>query len=269
MSTVQKGNWDVDFTQEAKASSDNKPKTDYMDMTKPGNYIIRLVGPHIKCRKHFNPYRATVQDDERNVDPAWQAGFTPGRRYAINIIDRADSKLKVLEKGSKVFKNFANYKSITKKDPAGKEGPNFAVVVTVPNLPNGKPDKLNTDYAVMPLEAAPFTADEVKMIKEKGLWPLAELYKSTPAEKMKEMWDALPADKKIAPKRENKSDKTDDGDDDASTTVASTTVAGTTVATTKVAEVVKEEMKGAPAESDDIFAPDGGGSGGANSAELF
>jgi len=40
------------------------------------------------------------------------------------------------------------------------------------------------------------------MIKSQGLWPLKDLYKSTPAEKRQEMWDALPEEKRVAPKKD-------------------------------------------------------------------
>jgi len=216
---AESGNWDEDFKvdengKRAGASSSNgtQGKAQYVKWDKTGDYTIRLVGPHIKCRKHFKPYIAIVQDDEKGIDPAWQAGFFPQQRFAINVIDRADGKLKILEKPWSVFEHFANYKSIFKKDPAAikgvagadYDGPNFLVKVTIPMGPDGKPNLLKTEYAVVHLEAAPLTAEERQMIKTQKLWPIKEIYKSTSAEKMKEMWDALPEEKKIAPKRKDK-----------------------------------------------------------------
>lgn len=260
MSKPKTGNWDEESkqaeTKNANASSDsNRPKTDYMDMSKPGDYNVRLVGPHVWFRKHFKPYRATVQDEDKGVDPAWQAGFVPGLRAAINVIDRADGKLKILEKGTTVFNKFAEYKSIFNKDPAGKDGPDFRIKVTIP-MKNGQPNKLKTEYSVTHMKDAPFTDVEKKMfvkLDDKGnvikgedgkavsnLWPLKEIYKSTPAEKLKEMWDALPPEKRIAPKKE-----TLDGDGGSSNSPSETK---------PEAKPIAEKMEKAPAASEDMFA---------------
>lgn len=251
MSKAEKGNWDEDFKEDAggeKPSNQDRPKTLYMDMSKPAKYTVRLVGPHVKCRKHFKPYRAVVQDNEKNVDPAWQAGFFPQKRYAVNVIDRSDGKLKILEKGASVFKHFANYKAVFGKDPAGvKDGPDFLITVTVPKGPNGQLNKLKTDYTVTHLKEAPLTKEEIEMIKAQKLWPLTDIYKSTPPEKMKEMWDALPDDKKIPPKREG--DNSDSGD---TRPAQSAQPANIPVVQAKV-EPVEEKMEGAPADSEDLF----------------
>jgi len=61
---AQVGNWDEDFKIETKNTDSNKSrKLVFMNLNKPGNYRIRLVGDYIVCRKHFRPYKATVQDD--------------------------------------------------------------------------------------------------------------------------------------------------------------------------------------------------------------
>lgn len=203
------GNWDADFQteEERKESSGGEyQKATYMDTGEPGTYKFRLAGPHVKFRKHWKPFRATVKDDGKSSDPAWQAGFVPGRRFAINVIDKTGlaegetGELKILEKGAMVFKNFANYKQATGKDPAGKDGPDFVMTVTVP-MKDGKPNKMKTEYSVIPVEAAPFSEAERAMIKENGLFALKDIYKPLATEKLKELWDELPEDKKIAPKK--------------------------------------------------------------------
>jgi hypothetical protein len=208
------GDWDKDFnTTDENSGGDEKTKINYIDMSKPGNYRVRLVGPHVKCRKHFKPYTATVQDGDKGIDPAWQAGWIPGKRNAINIIDKTGKKpgevgeLKVLEKGQTVFSGFANYKSVFGIDPAGKDGPDFNINVKVPMGSDGKPNKLKTEYSVTHIEKAPFTKEEIAMIKEKGLYPLPDIYRSTTAEKMQEMWDAIPEEKRKAPVFVKKDDK--------------------------------------------------------------
>jgi hypothetical protein len=250
---AEKGNWDADFNEEEKPVMDESKKTLYLDTSKPGKYIVRLVGAHVKCRRHFKPYRATVQDDEKNIDPAWLAGFFPSRRFAVNVIDRADNKLKVLEKGVTVFKTFADYKSATGKDPAGiKEGSDFVITVSIP-----KGNKLNTEYSVISIKETPLTKEEIEMIKAQKLWPLTQIYKSTPAEKMKEMWDALSDSQKIAPKRDN---------DDGAKTSASTAAPS---APSKPAPVMEEKMESSPANSEDLFAEKDGDKEDTDSTKLF
>ena len=261
---AEKGNWDEDFKDEEKTSngsgdqaSSTGRKPAYMDLSKPGDYKVRLVGPHIKCRKHFKPYRATVQDTDKETDPAWKAGFFPPRRFAVNVIDKTGIKagetgvLKILEKGSQVFKNFASYKAVKGVDPAGKDGPDFNINVKIPK----KDDKMSTEYTVMPIDKAPLTESEIKMIKEQTLFPLTEIYKSTSPEKLKEMWDALSDAQKMPPKKSFKSgEKVEDKK----------------IPEKQKEEPIKEDMTDSPADSgDELFTGGEGGEEGSKSGELW
>jgi hypothetical protein len=70
---------------------------------------------------------------------------------------------------------------------------------------------------------------------------LQDIYKSTPAEEMQKMWDELPEDKKIAPKREyDKEGNVKDVTEEAPVSSASP-------------EPIEEAMSNAPANSDDMF----------------
>lgn len=254
---AEKGTWD-DFSEEETNTSkqSDKPKTLYMDLSKPGKYTVRPVGPHIKCRKLFKPYKATLKDEDKDSDPAWKAGFFPSKRYAINVIDRADGKLKILEKGATVFKGFANYKAIFDKNPSDvKVGADFVINVVVPKK-NGQPNKLKTEYTVTHLKETPLTAEEVSMIKEQKLWPLTEIFRPTPLEKRMEMWNALSDSEKIAPKRE---DKDEDSDSKPATK---------TEARVKTPEPVQEKMQDSPSDGNDLFDTDNK-SEDPDSAELF
>lgn len=272
---AEKGDWEKDFPADGGTgggggkSNEDREKIPYLDMSKPAKYKVRLVGPYVKCRKHFKPYRATVQDKDKSIDPAWQAGWTPSKRYAINVIDRADGKLKILEKGPSVFKHFYAYKVDCNNDPSGKEGPDFIITVSIPKGDDGLPNKLKTEYTVTHLERAPFTKEDMKVICEvdesgnivkdektgkakSKLFPLLDIYKSTSADKMKQMWDAIPEEKRIAPKR------AEDDDDEA---LKSKTPA-------KEEAPVVEKMAEAPANKSDLF-DDNKGNKEDNSTELF
>ena len=259
---AEKGSWD-DFSEEEKAKEaastkqSDRPKTLYMDTSKPGKYQVRPVGPHIKCRKSFKPYRATLAETDKDNDPAWKAGFWPQKRFAINVIDRADGLLKVLEKGASVFSQFANYKAVFGKNPSdAKDGVDFLITVTVPKLPNGQPNKLKTDYKVMHLKETPLTKEEIDMIKAKKLWPLTEIYKPTSLEKRQELWDALPEASKIAPKKDFK-------DTEGAASEEKTVTAA------KPSAIVEEVMTNAPADTEDLFEEKTETEDKSESADLF
>ena len=237
------GNWDEDFKEKEVTESKGTgfKKAEYMDMSKNGTYVIRLVGRHVRFRQLWKPFgtKITIRDDgaAKSENPAWQAGWLPSKRFAINVLDKTGlkegevAKLKVLEKGPSVFKHFSNFKTVTGKDPAGKEGYDFSITVKIP-MKNGKPNKMKTEYSVMPIGATPFTPQELKLIyktDEKGeiirgedkkpisnLWNLQEIYKPTAIAKVKELWDALAEDKKVAPKQEWDKDKEDRDEDKSS-----------------------------------------------------
>lgn len=238
---AEKGNWDSDFADDNDSGGKaDLPKTPYLDTSKGGDYTFRPVGPHIKCRKAFKPYTATLQDSDLDTDPASKAGWFFSKRYAINVIDRADGQLKVLEKGATVFKGFANYKSVFGKNPSDvKEGADFMLKVKIPKGADGKPNKLKTEYTVMHLKETPLTDAEVAMIKEKKLFPLTDIYKSTPLERRQAMWDALPESAKVPPKKEPKEGSGKNDKEEK-----------------PVSKPVEETMDKAPAETDDLFSDD-------------
>jgi len=110
--------------------------------------------------------------------------------------------LKILEKGSSIFERFANYKRINDVDPASKDGPEFVITVT---WPGG--NKRRAEYSVEARNRpAPWTKEEVAMIKKEHV-TLQKLYAPTPLEKIQELWDALPDEAKIPPKRDDDEDE--------------------------------------------------------------
>ena len=91
MSEVRKGDWDKDFTDDGETKTEGQTeyrKAQYVQTPLSGTYKLRLVGDHVYCRKQFKPYKATCQDDEKSINPAWKAGWFPGKRFAINVINK-------------------------------------------------------------------------------------------------------------------------------------------------------------------------------------
>jgi len=249
---ADKGNWDEDFKDKEGAEGDKKEerKVPYMVMGE-GTHRVRLIGPHVKYLQYWNPFSVRTHKDYKNDDPAWQAGFYPNTRYAIHVIDRADGKLKMLDKGKTVFEKFGGFKSLHNIDPAGKDAPDFFIIVKIPvNKKTGKKDKRDTEYSVdAARENSPLTPQEIETYKKDRI-NLSELYKAATLEKIKELWDALPEEKRIPPKRE-KSEGFQKKE-----------------AAKPEPEKVEEKMTGAPADKEPAQT-ETKSSGGDDSTELF
>ena len=224
------GNWDSDFPPDNKGGDGKKAgRIPFMKFDKPGNYTIRLIGNHVKFLQHWQPFteRVITHPDYKDEDPAWQAKFYPRVNFAIHIIDRADGKLKILSKGRSLFKQFASYKVVNDINPAGKDGPDWVITV---EWPNG--NKMQAKYgATAKAKPSPFTAEEIEMIKTNKV-NLKDIYMATPLEKIQELWDELPDEAKIPPKR----------DDDGNVKEEKPS---------KRPEPIEESMPDAPAENND------------------
>jgi hypothetical protein len=200
---ANKGDWDADFSKEKKPHNENKMT--WMKFSEPRSYRVRLVGPFVKFLRHNTPPfalkdRVITHESYKGEDPAWKAGFYPRTCYAIHVFDRDDKKLKILEKGTSVFKVFASYKKANDMNPSGKEAPDFQIDV---EWPNG--NKRQAKYTVFPLQKITPITPEEKDIWESQKAPLREIYKSTPLEKIVDLWDALPPSERIPKKRDDDS----------------------------------------------------------------
>jgi hypothetical protein len=205
---AEQGNWDEDFKESTEEKKEDTNKADYMKFDEPGDYRVRLVGSHVKFLKYWQPFNAITHPDyiKEGVDPVRKAGFYYDQRYAIHVFDRQDeNKLKILDRGNQIFKKFAKYKAISQGvDPAGKEAPEFIITVEMPkDKKTGKYIKRQTKYQVMPdSKVTPLTEEEIQTYKE-NRWPLKDLYKATPLEIIQKLWNDLPDDKKVPPKKKN------------------------------------------------------------------
>ncbi len=96
-------------------------------------------------------------------------------KYAVNVIDREDGELKILEGGVSIFEAFKQYKDMTEKSPGAREGADFKIEVT------GKKGK---DYYRVNKHANSVLSDEeVAKLKEEGLYDLGKIFKPTPEDK--------------------------------------------------------------------------------------
>ncbi len=112
---------------------------------------------------------AIVEDPEKCSVRENHPDLKPSLRYAINVIDRDDQQLKVMEGPPTVFRAFRKWFEATGKTPGGEKGGDWVIDV------EGK--GLKTRYTCQFVEPVPFTDEELKTIdKGKGLWELPKIY---------------------------------------------------------------------------------------------
>ena len=93
-------------------------------------------------------------------------------KYAINVIDREDNQLKILEGGISIFEAFRSYHEMTERNPGGKNSADFRLEVT------GQKGK--DYYKVNKHQSTTLTDEEVEFLKKEGLYNLEEIYEETP-----------------------------------------------------------------------------------------
>jgi hypothetical protein len=184
-------NWD-----QVDNSAKNKPRN-----SKGGSYqndkILKLAAGHTyRVRPVGGPiqfyayYVANPSDPKRTnraitADPVnciirQKYNVEAKLRYAVNVIDREDGKLKIMEAPPSVFEVIKQWSKATGFNPGSKDGADFTIAV---NLPAGG-EKKRTEYTTTPLIQVPFTASEIEMLKKQGLYDLEENFKATPQDEI-------------------------------------------------------------------------------------
>jgi hypothetical protein len=98
-------------------------------------------------------------------------------RYAVNVIDRADNIIKVLEGGRSIFKYFAAWAKRHGASPGGNTGFNWEITAT------GK--GLNREYTTQPIGPSPVSAEEKARYKANGdFFSIEEIYATVPLNKL-------------------------------------------------------------------------------------
>ena len=216
---------DIDWDNDPSLSNQNRDNSgsggnsdstiEWVKFQKPGTYTFRFVGKGVKFLRHGKPFnfrdrvitdpeyappKKGQEKDPDMVDPAWAAGFYPRSSFAMFCIDRADGKVKIFDKGKSIFGPLKTYQDGTKTRVGGKEAPDFQITV---DWPGG--DKFQAKYTVMPItEKKPLTQEEydaVKAVMENA--DLGVIYRSKPLAEIKELWEGVPADKRV-PKKDDR-----------------------------------------------------------------
>ena len=138
----------------------------WMKLTE-GTHTVRLLGKAFAFNQHFEDDVYTGVCIGEDDCPVCARGFRPSKRYLINVIDRSDGKIKVLESGKTIFAKFKMWANANKMQPGGAEGPDFVIEV---DIPGGK--KRFAKYSVMPTQVKKLTPEEAAVVKATGLYDL-------------------------------------------------------------------------------------------------
>jgi len=169
------------FNKNDKANSNVK----YLKLEPGRSYRVRPVfKPHV-FYKYFierpqGGFGQAITDNPDNCAITKKYGEKPKMRFAVNVIDRADGSLKVLEGPITILKQFSNWASETGTDPGSKDGGEFSIRVECPGN-----DRKKTKYMVSFINYAPFADAEKAMIKE-GMYNLEDIYRATSQDKIEE-----------------------------------------------------------------------------------
>lgn len=180
---------------------------------RPEPYRVRLVSSPEPFRKHWAAFKSlkkypvspvtdpTVENKDQDI--AWnEGGWVPGKRYASIVINRETGKLEILDAGPAVFKEFGKYKKTNQSNPAGRNGPDWLIVV-------GHNAQGQTEYTVnvdLKKGIVPFTPEEEKMIANCTI-DLKKIYKKASSEEIRALWFQLPEASRINPKKNEKYQK--------------------------------------------------------------
>ena len=158
-----------------KAASGDKRQIVFKRLTSGQSHVVRPVHKPMAVYKYYvneggKTKSAIVADPEVCPVREKHPDLKPSLRYAINVIDREDGELKVLEGPPTVFRAFRKWYEKTSKAPGGEKGGDFGIDV------EGK--GLKTKYDCQFVESTPFTEEELNMIKkDPGLYKLPDIYK--------------------------------------------------------------------------------------------
>lgn len=161
----------------------NRRKTNFLKFESGKMYTIRPVGKAYQFYKFFHrtpdgPRSVCVEIDDVNKASAilsehFGTEIKPQHRFAVNVIDREDNLIKIMECGMTVFKPFAVWSKGNNTHIGGKGAGDWIVQV--------EGDGLNRKYACSYLRPSPLSDDEIKRLKEGGeMYNIREIYKGTP-----------------------------------------------------------------------------------------
>lgn len=162
---------------------ESKGKIKFMKFSSGKTSVFRPVGKAVTFCKFFirrpDGSRTLIVEPELKEKAEQILSEAAGQqvqgniRYAMNVIDREDADIKVLEGGNSIFKFFGNWARANNATPGSNAGGDWSVTAEG----EGQKRRYTTGF----LRSAPLTQDEIKKVKTKGeMYTLKEIFKATP-----------------------------------------------------------------------------------------
>jgi hypothetical protein len=152
-------------------------------------YRVRPVGDPCGFYAYYiaNPddpkrFNRAITEDPQNCIIRQKYNVEAKPRYAVNVIDRADGKLKIMEAPASVFEAIKRWAKASGQHPGNRNGADFEITVKIP----ASGDKKRTEYNTTPVVQTPFTDEEKAMLKEQDLWDLGKEFAPTPQSEIEE-----------------------------------------------------------------------------------
>lgn len=163
-------------------NSGNGNRVQFIKFQPDKGKTLRPVGKAVSFYKFFIPStkKSVVVDPEHRNEAAAKLSahfgqeIKPSLKYAINVIDREDNQVKILEGGQQIFEHFANWSMGNGGiPPGGNQGMDWQIIATGAGLAR--------KYIPTPLRQTPLTTQEIDKLKSlKEHYSLKEVYKGVP-----------------------------------------------------------------------------------------
>ena len=179
------------------------PPLKYIKFEAGGVYNIRPLQSPIVFYKYFlkrdGKYFSAICEDPSTCPIFIHHKLIPQEKYAINVIDREDGELKILEGSVSIFGRFRDCYDGSGINPGGKVGYDFQITATG--------DGLERRYKCKKMAKTVISQAEATMLKEHKLFQLEKIYKVTPSDQIEEKLFGM--NEKIVEPSSNKIDEDD------------------------------------------------------------
>lgn len=143
-------------------------------------YRVRPLGQLYKYLKYMvkdtnGKWRFAICENQDTCPVANKHNERPREQYVINILDREDGQMKVLQANLSTFMPLVEFYKQTGKRPGKTDGAEFELC------------KSGTKLVMCLIGSHKLSIEDMEMVKEKGLYNLAELYKATDPDKIEEV----------------------------------------------------------------------------------
>jgi len=204
----------------------NLPPIDRLKFEAGKKYNVRPLGSPVVFYKYTvktgGTFKTAICEDPRSCPVMKNHEIRPSERYAINVIDRLDGKIKIMEGPGSLFLPFKAYFDCTGINAGKEKGCDFNITV--------KGEGKDRRYTSIPTNQNVLTPEEKQLIKTQGLYKLEQIFKATPsAEIEKKLFGEVATASAPTPKKREveETDLTEGGDvgdelggDDATDTAA-------------------------------------------------